>query len=192
MPPGNYSVQMIHGLDTTSRSFKILEDPRDGLSEEDRKEKTVLLYEMYEEIKDIYQTIDDVQEIRDQINSLIKRINDDDEIGEMGKKISTRVDSMESQVISPKQKTFQDIINFRNRVDFQLYTIYSTIDANNPPITKGEKELYKELNSEWQQHKGEIQKILEEEVPAFNKMLKEKGIPFIAPMKSLVRKKDGV
>ena len=104
---------------------------------------------MYTDLIEIYKSVDEIQQVRDQINSLINRVNDEEDITKLGKKINSKVDSMEAEVISPKQKTFQDIINFRNRIDFQLYNIYQTIDANLPPLTKGEKELYKELNEEW-------------------------------------------
>ena len=191
MPPGNYTVRMIYDSDTTSKAFKLLEDPRDGIDLGVRKEKTAILHDMYNDLIEIYKSVDEIQQVRDQINSLIKRVNDEEDITKLGKKINSKVDSMEAEVISPKQKTFQDIINFRNRIDFQLYNIYQTIDANLPPLTKGEKELYKELNAEWKKHELEINKIMEEEVPAFNKMLKEKGVPFIAPMKSKVVKKKG-
>ena len=61
------------------------------------------------------------------------------------------IDETESQLISPKQKTFQDVINFRNQLDSQLYDLLNTVNGNIPPLTGGEKVRYVDLHQKWVQ-----------------------------------------
>lgn len=87
----------------------------------------------------------------------------------------------EEKLIQPKQETFQDVINFRNMLDNQLYDLMQLIDANTPPLTEGEKMRYDDLKKIWNERKTEILQILTEDVPAYNKMIQDKGVPHVAP-----------
>ncbi|MDX1629074.1 MAG: hypothetical protein R3345_10275, partial [Fulvivirga sp.] len=128
----------------------------------------------------LYESLKDLQEVRQQVDQMIERESDED-IQEMGEEIKDKVGEVEKELISPKQETFQDIINFRNQLDIQLFQLMQTIDNSIPPLTGGEKQLYEELNDEWQQQKNNVQQILNEDIEQFNQLLREKGIKYISP-----------
>ena len=73
------------------------------------------------------------------------------------------------------------MINFRNQLDNQMYYLMQTIDGNLPPLTDGEQVRYDDLHTRWMEIKVDADKILDEDVPALNQMIKEKDTPFIAP-----------
>ena len=117
-----------------------------------------------------------------------ERVEDED-IDEMGEQIMKEVGKVEDELISPKQKTFQDIINFRNKLDGQLFNLMQTIDGNSPPLTDGESTFYQELQEQWNGLQKSVDNILTEDVKGFNDLLREKGIEYIAPKKSKNDKK---
>ena len=142
-----------------------------------------LLKEIYKDLNDLNESLVDLQEVREQVEYMIDREQNDEDIKENGEGIMDKVNGVEEELISPKQETFQDVINFRNKLDGQLYQLLQTIDNSVPPLTKGERDLYEELEKEWSKQQQSVKEILTEDVPSFNKLLKEKGVEYIAPKK---------
>ena len=89
------------------------------------------------------------------------------------------VDKTESQLISPKQKTFQDVINFRNQLDAQFLDLLNTVNGNIPPITKGEMERFDDLHQKWVIIKKRYDTVLEN-VKSINNLIIENSVPFIS------------
>jgi hypothetical protein len=119
-----------------------------------------------------------------------KRFPDDMEINEMGDEINDKIDNVERELISPDQKTFQDIINYRNKLDLQLYNLMQTIDSNIPPVTEGEKELAKELLGKWKEVESDLNMIINEDIVKFNQLLRDKDVQYIAPTEKSDKTKD--
>ncbi len=182
--PGTYTIRLSYGGVSQEQPISILPDPRDGASLAQHREKQELLEMLQLDIHEIYQSLKDLQQVRKQLKAMEERLGDAEEfkpLNEKSKEIIKKVGLAEENLIQPKQETFQDVINFRNMLDNQLYDLLQTIDNNSPPLTQGERLRYQDLKKIWDERKTEIQLILEQEVPAYNKMLEEKGVPHVAP-----------
>ena len=179
--PGSYTVSLTHGSYTQDQTFDVLPDPRDGLSAAVIAQKMDIVKNLYKEVVALYKGLDDLQEVRKQIKNMTDRLPNDEEINEMGNSINESIDEVENELISPKQETFQDIINYRNKLDLQLYNLMQTINFNIPPVTEGEKALAKELLEKWDAVDGKLSKVLNEDIGEFNQLLRDKGIQYIAP-----------
>jgi len=185
--PGSYLVKLTYGEYAQEQSFEVVKDPRDEVTISQINDQQKTLNNLYESLHDLNKSLSKLKQVREQVNQMIDREQNDEEIKESGDQIKKKVGEVEEELISPKQETFQDIINYRNKLDVQLYQLMQTIDGSVPPLTNGEQELYDELKESWEIQKGELEKILNNDVPAFNKLLKEKGVEYIAPQKE---KKD--
>ena len=181
--PGNYVVELTYGETTRQQTFAVKADPRDGVPPTAYDEKLTLVKKLYQEVDNLYRGLVDLQEVREQIDRMTQRLPDDQEINDMGDEIIEKINSVEDELISPKQETFQDIINYRNKLDRQLYNLLQTIDGNIPPVTEGEKELSGELLEQWQEVQQELNTIIHEDIGNFNDLLRQKGVQYIAPSK---------
>jgi photosystem II stability/assembly factor-like uncharacterized protein len=187
--PGNYTVTLAYGESQLNQLLTVKPDPRDNVSEDDLALKLAMVKKLYNEVDAIYRGLDNLQEVRQQIDQMTERMPDDEEINDMGDNIMEKINSVENDLISPKQKTFQDIINYRNKLDLHLYNLMQTIDQNIPPVTEGEKLLSKELLDKWQSVKIDLNGILNDDIGNFNQLLREKNIQYIAPTKKGDEKK---
>jgi hypothetical protein len=89
---------------------------------------------------------------------------------------------LEEKLIQPNQKTFQDVINFPNKVEAQLLHIYGTIDGIQPPVTNGQKKRAADVISEAKvamAKANDVNRKLEE----LMEYLRVEKVPFIAPKK---------
>ena len=83
---------------------------------------------------------------------------------EKGKELSKRINSWEENLIQAKQKTFQDVINFNNKLNAQLIQLKSYIDQANPKVTNGAKERFEDLMNDWKVYVNERNDIINTEM----------------------------
>lgn len=184
--PGNYSVKMTYGDFEQTHNFQILPDPREKVADNFYAEKGSMLLNISNDMKAIYNSMTQLQDVRGQIDGYLDRLGDDEdmeEVTEDGKEIKKKVGGVEERLISPKQETFQDVINFRNMLDGHLNYLMQLIDNNVPPITEGEKERFNDLDTDWNEVKKDVDQIINADLPAFNQMLRDREIQHIAPKK---------
>ena len=180
--PGSYSVRFTYGDYTKISEFKIHSDPRHELSSELIKNKESLLKNIHNDIDDIYSSLEKLQSAREQILDLQSRFSSEDnylDIYELSKETIKVINGVESSLISPKQKTFQDVINFRNQLDAQFFDLLSKVDRNVPPVTNGELERFEDLHKKWVDIKSDYDKVIGS-VDRINKLIIEKSVPFIS------------
>ena len=91
--------------------------------------------------------------------------------------------------LQAKQQTFQDVINFPNQIDGQLMHIQGVIDGSYPPITQGQKERASDIMHAWDEKQAFLQYYLSTELVEYNSLIREREVPFIAPMAPEVAKK---
>lgn len=180
--PGSYSVRFTYGDYSKTSEFKIHSDPRHELSSELIKNKESLLKNIHNDIDDIYSSLVKLQSAREQILDLQSRFSSEDnylDIYELSKETIKVINGVESSLISPKQKTFQDVINFRNQLDAQFFDLLSKVDRNIPPVTNGELERFEDLHKKWIDIKSDYDKVISS-VDRINKLIIEKSVPFIS------------
>lgn len=180
--PGKYSVKFTYGNYEKRSEFEIFPDPRQNTSEEEFLSKRKLLEAIHNDIDDIYESLKKMQSARSQLKDLNNRLSSDDELSEIIKLSSSTIqliDKTESRLISPKQKTFQDVINFRNQLDAQLFDLLSTVDQNIPPVTSGEGTRFDDLHAKWMDIKSGYDLVVDN-IGQINDLLIKKSVPFIS------------
>ena len=98
--------------------------------------------------------------------------------------ILKKITAWEENLITPKQETFQDVINFYNRLNAELLDLKNRVDVHDPRPTTGAATRLNDLTKEWETHKATLDKLINVEVAKFNEMYKQKAIPaLIVPEK---------
>jgi formiminotetrahydrofolate cyclodeaminase len=100
-------------------------------------------------------------------------------IAKQGKELNKKITDWIESVIQPDQKTFQDVINFPNKLNAQLLYIYGNINSSIPPITEGAKQRLSDLQDQWNERKKARQAIIDNDVAAFNAIFEENNIPAV-------------
>ena len=179
--PGKYSVKFTYGSYEKSSEFNILPDPRQSTSRGDFERKQELLIGIHTDIAEIYASLNKMQDARNQLSDLSKRVDLEkfSNIMDLAAETIKLIDKTESLLISPKQKTFQDVINFRNQLDAQMFDLLNTVDGNIPPITNGEISRYKDLNNKWLEVKKGFDEVINN-VNQINNLIIKNSVPFIS------------
>ena len=180
--PGEYQIELIIEEQILRTSCRLLPDPRLDASPDDYTAQQNILLSIEENIQDIHRSINNMRNIKNQMASIqqnLKKIECTQELIDAGDSIVLRIENWEKQLIQPQQKTYQDVINFPNRLSADLLDLKRRTDSHDPRVTSGTLERLDDLLVEWTQFKKEMKKILDEDITAFNQLYNQNQIPAI-------------
>lgn len=182
--PGNYTANITFGDQTVSKSLEVKPDPRWEATTADYAEQQRLLTKLRGLIDDLQEAANDLRSMRSQVKDLKSRVSKEDfeEIHTNAGELIKEMNNLEDQMVQPKQKTFQDVINFPNKLEVALLHIYGTIDGEEPPVTNGQKQRVNDVEKEFNGVMDQLS-ALQKNVADFNDLIREKRVPFIAPKK---------
>ena len=180
--PGTYNLRLILDKDSVETSVRILPNPKIKASISDFNEQQVFLKDIEQSVKNIHESVNAMRSAKSQLKSYQKLLKDNakaEALIEKAKKINERIDAWEQELIQPKQKTFQDVINFNNELNAELLNLKAYADAADPKITKGARERLRDLKASWKKFADEKNSIINVEMKAFNELYKELELPAI-------------
>ena len=178
--PGKYTLRMTLGDVISETEVTILPNPKVVSSPEDFIAQQKMLVSIENTVKEMHESVNQMRSAKTQLSHYAKLLKDSknaDALLEKGKELSKRINSWEENLIQAKQKTFQDVINFNNKLNAQLIQLKSYIDQANPKVTNGAKERFDDLMNDWKVYVNERNDIMDTEMKAYNDLFKALAIP---------------
>jgi len=180
--PGDYIIQLTLDDKTVSQPLTVQNDPRMDIRGQDTKAHQELMADLYDQINDLHASIVKARSIRGQIQTMNKRLKEKDGMDaliEAGQSAIDVIDQWEGNVMQTDMETFQDVVNFLNRLNSHMINLLQTIDGSDPPLTQGQRERYADLMDDWDMYKEKFENILNNEVNEFNTQYKAAGLPAV-------------
>jgi hypothetical protein len=181
--PGNYTLRLsLENEGGSETEVTILPNPNVQSSPQDFYEQQAALMQIENTIRDIHESVNNMRSAKSQLEGYAKLLKDNNvakELLDKGKTLIDRITTWEENLIQPKQKTFQDVINFNNKLNSQLMHLKGFIDVDEPKLTQGSKERLQDLMNEWNTFKSERNAIINSEMAAYNKQFKDLNLPAI-------------
>lgn len=185
VPPGKYQVRLRIGDETWTQDLEIVPDPRRTATMADYQAQERFLAAAAQMAEEIQTSVLRMRDVKDQVEDYVKRTRENargEDIEKAGKDLVGRIDVWQEHLIQPKQKTFQDVINFENKLIAQVLALIGSVDGAEPPVTRGARERLADLEAVWSGHRSTMESLLTEEVAAFNRLIEEAEIdPVIVP-----------
>ena len=180
--PGDYTIRITDGSTSIEKPLSVKADPRMNIPQAAYDEQLATLIALEETAKNINESVTDFREVKKRIASINEQLADIDNTDSLqvhSKAILDKINSWEQFLIQPKQKTFQDVINFPNKLNAEIMNLISRINGNDPQLTKGVKERRDELLAEWAELKAQMDEIINVDIAAFNQEFKEADLPVL-------------
>ncbi len=180
--PGKYKVAINVNGKKQEQEFEILKDPRAEVSLQGLQEQFDFVKETNETISEAHQTIIDIRSIRDQLNhykGLWKGREDMKDLIEKATEINKTMTEIEEALYQTKNRSRQDPLNFPIRLTNKLSGVNSLTNRGNNAPTKQAKAVKKELTDKINSEVQKFRKIEGEDLPDFNRMVREKSIDAI-------------
>lgn len=177
--PGTYRVRIAIGSETAEQTLQVLPDPRAKLTDASFTEQQALLAAIHGRVGEIHRRIVSLRDLRDQAKALVERHAAHPQaaaIREVADTLIAQLTAWEDVTLQSRQKTFQDVINFRNLLNAHYLYVAQELDRDDPTVTDGIRARLKDLDAEWAARDGEWQAILTKAVPAFTAALTRAGV----------------
>ncbi|MCH7876127.1 MAG: glycosyl hydrolase [Gemmatimonadetes bacterium] len=182
VPPGTYQVRLGVGEFTQTRFLEVIADPRFHYTPEEFARRDALLATIHDQVTGIHEGVQRIRDVRGQINGLLERVDGQaghDSIAAAGRRLVERLTELEELLVQPEQKTFQDVINFPNRLNANLIYLAGVVEGTDPRITAGARQRLDDLSREWEQHRATLDRLLGPELDSWNAMVRDAEIPAV-------------
>ncbi|HSR67119.1 MAG TPA: glycosyl hydrolase [Acidobacteriota bacterium] len=180
LAPGDFTVRLRRGGQAEEAPLQVAQDPRTDFTARQFAEQQDILDGLWKRADSVQRDVQRLRSLRRQINDLLELTSGheaDDEISQAGERLLERIEALESTLAQPKQETFQDVINFPNKLNARLLNLMRTIDEGGPPVTEGAKLLLQELAFAHEEAEAAVAAFLSQTLPEFIDLLAEKQIP---------------
>lgn len=178
--PGQYSIRLSTKKEKHEVSCNVLPDPRLEVTARDFSEQQEVLVSIDETVRKIHDSSTSLIIVKGQLGNLISYLQNVEGAGalvKIGKEVSLKIDNLIIALVQPKQKTFQDVINFENSLDAELLSLRKKVESHNPKITIGAKKRLSDLLNIWENYEKQMSVIWKKDIVDFNQMYRKKGIP---------------
>ncbi|HUR29884.1 MAG TPA: hypothetical protein VMZ69_00560, partial [Saprospiraceae bacterium] len=182
--PGDYKLEVKYNDKIIQEPFKILKDPRSTASDKDYTLYEDFVSDLRDKITEAHETIISIRDIRQQLDNYKTRITDDKELKQEIVKIDSIITKIEEAIYQTKNRSDQDPLNFPIKLTDKLSYIGSVIGNGEYPPTEQAIEVAKELESLIDIELEKFERVKNETIPAFNKMVKDKNIDAIIVKKT--------
>ena len=174
LPPGRYQARLTVGGSSTTQGFDVALDPRSTATATDIAARDSLARAIAARVSEINESLLRVRDMKEQVGKLVERTKDvptSAAIAGMGKGITGKVDGLDPR-LSTKAANGQDIINYRNGINAQYAFLLGNLEGNDAP-TQPVRERFAELEKLWSALRGEIDVLEQQDIAAFNKLLRD-------------------
>ncbi|NBW36165.1 MAG: glycosyl hydrolase [Cytophagia bacterium] len=178
--PGKYKARITHKGQTAETELEIIADPRIQASAADWDAQQAFLKQASEQFEEIHKNVNKMRQVKKQIetyNESLKDNADAKEIINTGKELIKKIEKWENNLIEPRSKNFQDVINFPNKLNSEFLQLRSVSDTHDPRLTKGVQDRARDVNADWAKYKQQMQELINSDISNYNKLFKDKNMP---------------
>lgn len=177
--PGVYTAHLKWGSQEKQVSFTVIPDPRIKATAEEYAAQHRLMASIETGVREIHLAVTGIRKAREQVNYLLSLVNDQPELKmvvDSGKRVVEIITVWEEKLVQPKSQSYDDIINFENKLSADFIFVHGEADSNVPFITDGQQEILSELNGKWLALKSELESIISKHIGGFNRLCAERKL----------------
>jgi DNA repair exonuclease SbcCD ATPase subunit len=165
-----------------STPMVIQQDPRVNVGQADFVEQDELLKKLEQDVTDIHVAVTRMRNLSKQISQLSALIENDPSkaaVVKLGKDIIEKLKALEDKLIQPKSQSYDDVINFVNKLSANIIFVHGEVNSNVPYVTAGQKARYEELHAEWLGLKQDMDQLMKKDVAGFNALCKQLAVEHV-------------
>jgi len=180
--PGKYKVRLTVNGQSVEQEFEILKDPRIKSTQEDLQAQFDFIVKARDKVSEANQGVIDIRKIKQDLGYLKDKIGSDPQYKDLmdaSKKFEDQLTEIENNIHQTKNRSVQDPLNYGIKLNNRLaHLVVEQGGGDFRPTAQGEavrQELTRKVDAELQK----LRTVIDGNVDAINKMIKDKGIEMI-------------
>lgn len=178
--PGDYQVKLTSGENEQVQSFKILSNPNSSAGLTDHMAQFRYQIKVRDKLTETHEAIIKLRSIRSQISNITSRLDSSyKDLKEAGNAILDSMKTVEEALYQTKNRSNQDPLNFPIRLNNKLAHTSSLAGIGDFRPTEQMEAFLTEVSREIDIQLNKLQAIFDTQVPAFNKLYRERSVDAI-------------
>ncbi|WP_367390112.1 glycosyl hydrolase [Lewinella sp. LCG006] len=185
--PGNYEARLKVGDEEQVQTFTILPDPRSEATPEDMAAQFEFMKSVQDKVSEAHQAIIDLRDVKTQVNGFIERLPKGDQytaLREQAKVITESLTEVEETLYQTKNRSGQDPLNFPIRLTNKLAHLNSLVGIGDSRPTAQAYAVKEEISKLIDDELADYRRIMGQEIPKFNQLIREQQIDLITGPKA--------
>lgn len=180
-PPGMYYYRFRSGSDSVEVPFEVKADPNYSLTQADYEAQFAFLLAVQQKFNDVQKAVKDIRTLRTQINEFVARQGKDfpKDVKDKATELTKQLTTIEEALYQTKAKSSQDVLNYPIRLNDKLAGLFDVANSGINPPSQQARDVFADLSNQADVQLNQLKKIIAEGVPAFNSLIREKGLPVI-------------
>ena len=178
--PGDFKVRLSYGNEQKETQITILPNPNIEASTSDFEEQQKLLVQIDLILSNMHESVTQMRSVQSQLKYYITAFAQKESYGELiekAKAIEEKLIAWEANLIQSNQKTFQDVINFNNKLNAELMYLKGFVDSEHPQVTQGSLDRFSDLKTQWENHDKKLSAIIATEFSSFEALYESMKVP---------------
>lgn len=183
--PGTYRARLTVGDETREVEFELRPDPRSSASLEDLRAQFEFLSQVRDDLTRAHRAIRRLRDTKAQLADIAKRLGGDgayEAIVPRAQELKDELGEIEKVLYQTKNESRQDPLNFPIRLTDKLAGVRSSADVGDWRPTAQAYAVRAMLAEAIDTELGKLETIWEQELPAFNGLAADAGVPAVLPL----------
>jgi photosystem II stability/assembly factor-like uncharacterized protein len=180
--PGKYKARITYKGQTSETELEIISDPKVSATAAEWAAQQEFLKRTGEQFDELQKSVNKMRQVKKQIetfNESLKEQPDAKEIINTGKELIKKIEKWETNLIEPRSKNFQDVINFPNKLNAEFLQLRGVADTHDPRLTKGALDRARDVEADWTKYKQQMNDLIQKDINNYNRMFKDKNLPAV-------------
>jgi photosystem II stability/assembly factor-like uncharacterized protein len=187
--PGKYTVRLSLDGKSQTQTFDVVKDPRLATTKEDFDKQLTLALQIRDKLSQTNQAVVDIRESKKQLAEYAARLKDDPaqkKVVDAANDLIKRLSAVEQELYQVKNQSSQDPLNYPIKLNNRIASLMGVVTGTDAAPTKQSYMVYEGLASEVNVHLRAADKLLTDDLAAFNKLVRDANIPAV-----VVKRKAG-
>ncbi len=161
---------------------EVLGDPRLATTPEDYHGQFALGEQIWRALSESHRALHKARDVRRQIAELAERLGPAERyetVQESARRAQEALEAVESKITQTRVESSQDVLNFPPKLDNQLAALLGTVASGTAAPTEGSEVRYRDLRTELDNVKAELQQVIDTQVQSFIDLVEERQVPAV-------------
>ncbi len=182
--PGTYKVRLTAGDWSQTRSFALKKDPRVATTPDEYQRQFDLLVRIRDRVSAANDAVKRIRDVKEALDGAATRARA--MTGEVGRRIAQQADSIksrlsaiEAEIYQVKNRSSQDPLNYPIRLNNKIAALAGVVASADAAPTDQSLQVFEQLSAALQVQLDRLKAVLDAEIPAFNKLVKDSDVPAV-------------
>ena len=173
--PGDYTLTLKTSKETVETTGTIMEIPTYNTSPGQYETYNTLMLAMEENLSDMHQKVNLLYAVQQQLKDIVSVLKASP-VKTMGENLILQLQAWDEEMVQRKSQAYDDVENFPNKFTAEYLFLINQTSSDIPRVNQSSVARKVELDAQWKTLNQRAVKLIETEIPAYNKELWNAGI----------------